>query len=499
MLLVVISSGFFYVNARYTTINNEHAPGGKYTIYSGPKEEHVENGGRTHRKLAGYDRRRDIEERIEYYPPEREAKPFSETGHNKVLGLVLAYGFDHMDPFMLLLLPEYVSMCEAGWDPTMVILTAAHWSPLLRRMFTERAYCTRLEKSVKIEWAVYNKNISTWLAAEHRRYIGDRLDKYDVFLYHEDDIPFRAAHLNAYVKATHDLKHRLPWTGLYDYIIGFQRFRHIHRTNLHDDWGEQDIVEQDLLEETPSFETVCVPGEDLQVNPWQTKSGEVAAEKSLGPGKKVVAAAAGTEGDIETETSKKTGRERRSLRSEGKRGRRLSMRQEHRGLAVGDWEKKAVYPYIQAIGNTHQGAFMLTQEQVKILHIKCHFLNHSSPSREYMSSFSLFDTKHYHCGLLKLLPAERMNSFFIHHFYHTKWVSWYTNSMVNDKTRAGEHYIYVGNLSNPVCWKDITSKMKSTLVEQRTLAVAKQNWYGADPIPPGVLGYMPKDKEHGFW
>jgi hypothetical protein len=454
--------------AKYRTVINADAPGGKYVIYSGidmhsEYNEDLSNFDK-HRRLNDiYDRRADIEQRIEYYPPDREPKPFSPGGYNKVLGLVLAYGFDHVDPFMLLLLPEYVSMCESGWDPTMVIFTAAHWTPLLRRLMVERAYCTRLGRNVKIEWAVYNKTISTFLAAEHRKYIAARLNDYDVFMYHEDDIPFRAAHLNAYIQATHDLKHRLPWTGLYDYTIGFQRFRHIHRQNLHDEWNEQDMVEQCLLEETPSFDTTCIPGEDFQVNPWDTVRGNKASTTSKGPGTKVLPTP--TQGGANAKS-------RRMLRKD------KNFVQDRR-LVAGDWENKVVYPYISVSGNIHQGAFILTQEQVKILHIKCHFLNHSSPSREYMSSFSLFDRKPWHCGLTKLLPAERMHSFFIHHFYHTKWVSWFTNSMVVDKTMSGQLYLYSGNLSNPACWSKLLEKTKTTLDEQKRLVLKGENWYNA--------------------
>jgi len=490
-LLGLISSSFLFANARYVTINNPQVPGGKYTIIT-DANDNLEKESQSHRnlkkeKLHDYDRKRDIEERIPYYPLEQEAAPF--TKHNKVLGMVLAYGFDHMDPFMLHLLPEYVSMCEAGWDPSMIILTAASWTPLLRRMFVERVYCTRLERSVKIEWAVYHKNISTWLAGEHRHYMADRLNDYDVFMYHEDDIPFRASHLTAYVKATHDLKHRLPWTGLYDYTIGFQRFRHIHRINLQDAWGEQDIVEQDLLEETPTFEQTCVPGEDpdLAVDPWTAPRGVAGSGTSPGPGKMAAAAAAPPPAGTKLRTEEQRNR------------RRTSATHGPRQLESGDWEKKTEYPYIIVIGNTHQGAFMLTQEQVKILHIKCKFLNHSSGSREYMSSFSLFDNKYYHCGLQKLIPAERLNSFYIHHFYHTKWVSWFTNTAVNDKVRSGQHYQFKGNLSNPGCWRSITTNMVNVLEQQETLKQAEKNWYDVDPVPADVIPYMPMDVLHGYW
>jgi len=47
-------------------------------------------------------------------------KPF--TANNRILGMVLTYNTDHIDPLMLIF-NEYVSMCEAGWNPTIVLFS----------------------------------------------------------------------------------------------------------------------------------------------------------------------------------------------------------------------------------------------------------------------------------------------------------------------------------------------------------------------------------------
>jgi hypothetical protein len=41
------------------------------------------------------------------------------TTNNKVMGLLLSYDLAHIDP-LVLILNEYVSMCEGGWNSTMV-------------------------------------------------------------------------------------------------------------------------------------------------------------------------------------------------------------------------------------------------------------------------------------------------------------------------------------------------------------------------------------------
>lgn len=77
-------------------------------------------------------------------------------------------------------------------------------------------------------------------------------------------------------------------------------------------------------------------------------------------------------------------------------------------------------PYIKVSGNTHQAMWMFTKQQILMLHDKCGFLDHKSASREYMSSFSQFDV----CHLTKLLPAARLYTFTVYHYYHQRHVSW---------------------------------------------------------------------------
>jgi hypothetical protein len=161
-----------------------------------------------------YDRDNDIRHNIERYPADRDPRPFSKN--NRLLGMLLMFDFHHIDSFMLLVLPEYVSMCEGGWDPDLVIFTTVEWSPMTRRLMREKAYCYRTNKDVNIKWATYNPSISIALAAQHRIYMTKHVEDYDVFMYHEDDIPFKFHHVQAFTQETALLKERFPWTGLYE-------------------------------------------------------------------------------------------------------------------------------------------------------------------------------------------------------------------------------------------------------------------------------------------
>lgn len=315
---------------------------------------------------------------IENYPA-----PF--TKYNRVLGFILAYNYEHIDPFVMIL-NEYVSMCEGGWDPTMVIHTTVNWTPKFRRYLESKLWCYRTGKAIDLRMDLHDPSISISLAAEHRVVLGKELENFDVFIYHEDDIVFRHSHLSAYLYETKKLNDILPETGLKDYLIGFQRYRRLLRTGeIHSGWGEQDMFEQDLLEELPSFNLNC--------------------------------------------------------------------------LSENDNEKK---PYLRIEGNKHQAMWVLTQKQVKSLQIRCAFLNQSNPSREYMSSFSLFDMKNYHCGMVKLIPAERLSSFVVLHYYQQRHVSWIPVFGAVDNLNAGFHFASDPKIKEnvPDCWKDIVKRGK---------------------------------------
>ena len=83
------------------------------------------------------------------------------------------------------------------------------------------------------------------------------VNNFDVFIYHEDDILMRFSHLNAFVEETKRLKNIMsPSHGLTDHIIGFQRYRRLYKEDDHQKsgWGEQDIIEQEMLEEVPHLQ-----------------------------------------------------------------------------------------------------------------------------------------------------------------------------------------------------------------------------------------------------
>ncbi len=182
--------------------------------------------------------------------------PFS--SNNRVMGFILSFNHYHIDPLMIIM-NEYVSMCEAGWSPTIMIFTTVDWSLALHRYFREKLYCYRNNDYIKLSVQVHDPSINIALGAEHRKYLGKVLNDHDVFVYHEDDIVFKLSHLVGYLSETKRLHMARPEDGLRDHCIGFQRYRRLPRGNdIKLQFGEKDIFEQELLEEMPSFRQVCL-------------------------------------------------------------------------------------------------------------------------------------------------------------------------------------------------------------------------------------------------
>ena len=183
------------------------------------------------------------------------------TQYNRIMGFILSFSYDHIDP-LTLIFNEYVSMCEGGWDPTIVIFTTSNWTDTMFRYVRQKTYCYRTGKSVPVRLDVYAKDVGTGLSMYHKPYLKKEIDNFDFFVYHEDDIMFKYSHLVAYLHETKKLNDLLPDSGLRDHVIGFQRYRRLLRGgDLSTPFGEGDIFEQDLLEEVPKFTPVCLNDE----------------------------------------------------------------------------------------------------------------------------------------------------------------------------------------------------------------------------------------------
>jgi hypothetical protein len=88
-----------------------------------------------------------------------------------------------------------------------------------------------------------------------------------------------------------------------------------------------------------------------------------------------------------------------------------------------------------------------------------------------MSSFSLFDHKRGHCGLNKLLPAERLSTFTILHYYQQRHVSWTPVFISAENLNVGAEYTTRGKRDIPPCWQEIVQRNEQ--LQQQTLSPTK--------------------------
>ena len=181
------------------------------------------------------------------------------TSNNRVLGLLLSYDLNHIDP-LFLITNEYVAMCESGWNVSFVLFTAANWTSKLRKYIRLKTYCYRISDYLDIRYSLHNKTVGTNLASFHRPYIAKELNNFDFFVYHEDDIIFKNTHLSAYLAETKRLYEISP-EALEFSLIGFQRYRRLTKRGVVDLWSDEDIIETDLMEETPTLTPTCIKDE----------------------------------------------------------------------------------------------------------------------------------------------------------------------------------------------------------------------------------------------
>lgn len=318
------------------------------------------------------------------------------TSHNKVLSMVLAFNLGHFDS-LLLIINEYLSMCESGWDPTIAIFTGMKWPKGLRRFIRQKTFCYRTQSPLEVNIYEHDPKIGIGLGAEHRKHLANEVYNFDFFIYHEDDIVIKHSQIMAYLYETKKLHKLSPQDGLRDNCIGFQRYWKLPSI---ESYGEADVLETELLEEMPNFSPICIQNS----------------------------------------------------------------------------------PYLHVGGNIHQAMWMFTKAQVLMLQDKCMFLNQSNPSREYMSSFSVFDHKQGHCALNKIIPGDRFMSFSVLHYYKSKHPSWTPVFASDENLRAGYHYTQRGNIQHsvPDCWDQLintsrTEQIGSEVIKRRNLNLARNN------------------------
>jgi len=171
----------------------------------------------------------------------------------KILGIVTSFDLSHFDSLQLIF-EQYLSMCEAGWVVKTVILSSIKWSNLLTDFIKPRYYCFR--KSAYLDIRIDTSNMTLMLASLHRRVVAEELENFDVFVYQEDDIIFKYAHLIAYLEESKKLQN-LYSDALRHNCIGFLRYRRVSASNV----DEKFVLAQERFEEQPHIIPYCYYGQ----------------------------------------------------------------------------------------------------------------------------------------------------------------------------------------------------------------------------------------------
>jgi hypothetical protein len=133
-----------------------------------------------------------------------------------------------------------------GWDPSIYLTTTVAYSDKIKWFIRMKTFCYRKNGYIDVHYHQYTPDIQNLLGeqmrhpgrvhhatislstvcvcvctgAMHRRVIAANVDKFDLFIYHEDDIVVRPQHLTAFVNTTRHLYELLGREALKEYLVG---------------------------------------------------------------------------------------------------------------------------------------------------------------------------------------------------------------------------------------------------------------------------------------
>lgn len=167
----------------------------------------------------------------------------------RILGMVLAFDNSRLEALRRSL-ENYVFMCEAGWDPTVVIYTTIYYSAEELRRLNYMTYCYRTGSSLPLRFSLHDPSIRFDLAGVHRYTLYAEQDNFDLFVYHEDDMIITLQHVVAYTMETALLEKRFGSNFTSTHSIGFIRIQREPSPS---------VIGSEVLCEIPRFMRVSIP------------------------------------------------------------------------------------------------------------------------------------------------------------------------------------------------------------------------------------------------
>lgn len=246
-----------------------------------------------------------------------------------------------------------MQLCESGVGVDIVLLsstsrTTSEWQEThFLKSFAIKYHCQRVNAPIGLQTVSYT-NADVCLAAKSRDILKSNVDKYDLFIYQDDDVIVTPEHITSYIEEANELE-RLSIRSSPTYRIGFLQ---VHRPRL--------------SASSPMSPSLLPP-------PY------IVDEPRLRP------------------------------------------------ICRGSSNAQGRSPYVEVGGNSQQGLFILTKEQLKQLEILCGFFGRANmvEKREYFSSYSLFErphlqalrahdlpvARHAYCAGQKVIPADKLLQF----------------------------------------------------------------------------------------
>jgi hypothetical protein len=289
--------------------------------------------------------------------------PHPHSQHNRIFAIILAFNFNRIEPITQII-QAYVTMCEAGWIPTVNFLTAMEETPKkLHRYFLSKAYCYRIHKPIPILYRYHNASEHIMLSEHNREYISNHVDSHDLFIYQEEDMIITLTNVMAYLIETKRLLHSA-------YMFTF----HPHESNNNKN-------DPSKAEKEPNKEIIDRDGHKITLSPEVLQSKQRKEEEEILHYKLPLLM-------NETLRDYMIGFQRYyRIRDTSKKDYIVNEEELFRREQLNEipfFYPTCIYgePYLESressfhyIANSHQAIFMLIRHQVKVLQDKCKFLD----------------------------------------------------------------------------------------------------------------------------
>lgn len=141
----------------------------------------------------------------------------------RILIAVASYKVKTYDKFEIMF-DAYRDLCESGAVVDLVVYTAKPWPLHVLQNLNARGTCRNANGALNVSIRIKSKKWKEELVKFHRSLFYESLSDYDLFIYTEDDLLIRPAHVISFLDETRKLRDTVGDAHFTDYSIGFLRY-----------------------------------------------------------------------------------------------------------------------------------------------------------------------------------------------------------------------------------------------------------------------------------